>query len=54
MFVFEHIKKKNFLNRKRNEKTNLKTNTVEEENLERFKEEISNEIGVTLKKEEDQ
>ena len=52
MFVLEYLKKKNFLNRK---KQNSETDVVEDEAilLAKFKEEISNEIGaISLKNNE--
>ena len=47
MFVLEYIKRKNFLNKNKKEKLVLETNVVNEEelNLEKFKEEISEELG---------
>lgn len=44
MFVFEHFRKRLFLNK------NKETNVIEDEeiNLKKFKEEIANEIGITL------
>ena len=47
MFVLEYIKRKKFLNNNKKEKLILETNVVNEEelNLEKFKEEISEELG---------
>lgn len=47
MFVLEYIRKKNFLNKKNKEKLIVETDIVDNEelNLEKFREEVSNEIG---------
>lgn len=47
MFVLEYIKRKNFLSKSKKERMVLETNVVNEEelNLEKFKEEISEELG---------
>ena len=47
MFVLEYIKRKNFLDKSKKKKLVLETNIVNEEelNLEKFKEEISEELG---------
>lgn len=52
MFVLEYIKKKNFLNKKK-EKIIIETDIVEDEdlNLAKFKEEIGNEIGAIVPEE---
>lgn len=49
MFVLEYIKRKNFLGKSKKKKLVLETNVVNEEelNLEKFKEEISEELGTT-------
>lgn len=49
MFVLEYIKRKKFLNKNKKEKLVLETNVANEEelNLEKFKEEISEELGAT-------
>ena len=50
MFVLEYIKRKKFLNNNKKEKLILETNVEDKEklNLEKFKEEISIELGATL------